>query len=187
MVFGNMGDDSGTGVAFTRDPNTGEKELYGEYLINAQGEDVVAGIRTPAKIAQIVAGDARDLRRQFAEIAQRWRSTTRDAGPRVHHRAGKLWMLQTRWQAHGRRRCQDRRGHGARGPDQQGGGRISGVEPNQVYQLLLPRFDREGQERAVREGQLLATGLNASPGAASGAAVFDADTAPRSWARRARR
>src|SRR5258707_6799682 len=94
MVFGNMGDDSGTGVAFTRDPNTGEKTLYGEYLVNAQGEDVVAGIRTPSKIAQLKR-DMPAAYAQFEKIAQRLRKHYRDGqGPHVTIEAGKDLMLQ---------------------------------------------------------------------------------------------
>src|SRR5438552_9843733 len=96
MVFGNMGDDSGTGVAFTRDPNTGEKILYGEYLVNAQGEDVVAGIRTPSKIAQL----KREMPKayaQFEKIAQRLEKHYRDAQDlEFTIERGKLYMLQTR-------------------------------------------------------------------------------------------
>ncbi len=87
MVFGNMGDDSGTGVAFTRDPNTGEKVLFGEYLTNAQGEDVVAGIRTAPRIAQMADGDARGLRGVPAHRPAARAALPRRPGPRVHHRA----------------------------------------------------------------------------------------------------
>ena len=87
MVFGNMGDDSGTGVAFTRDPNTGEKVLYGEYLTNAQGEDVVAGIRTPQKISQLQDRHARGLRRVRAHRPAAREALPRRPGPRVHDRA----------------------------------------------------------------------------------------------------
>ena len=87
MVFGNMGDDSGTGVAFTRDPNTGEKVLYGEYLTNAQGEDVVAGIRTPPKIAQMRDRHARGLRRVPGDRRALEQPLPRRPGPRVHDRA----------------------------------------------------------------------------------------------------
>jgi pyruvate,orthophosphate dikinase len=96
MVFGNMGDDSGTGVAFTRDPNTGEKVLYGEYLTNAQGEDVVAGIRTPQKISNL----ARDLPQayaEFQEIAERLERHYRDVQDlEFTIERGRLYMLQTR-------------------------------------------------------------------------------------------
>src|SRR5205823_13610419 len=96
MVFGNMGDDSGTGVAFTRDPNTGAKELYGEYLTNAQGEDVVAGIRTPSKIAQMKK-DLPKAYTDFAQIAKRLEKHYRDAQDlEFTIERGKLYMLQTR-------------------------------------------------------------------------------------------
>src|SRR5207237_9132731 len=95
MVYGTMGDDSGTGVAFTRDPNTGEKVLYGEYLTNAQGEDVVAGIRTPSKIAQM----KKDLPKAYAEfdrIAKRLERHYRDAQDlEFTIERGKLYMPQT--------------------------------------------------------------------------------------------
>src|SRR5262249_22516403 len=96
MVFGNMGADSGTGVAFTRNPSTGEKKLYGEYLLNAQGEDVVAGIRTPQPITKLEQ-DLPDVYQQFSDIAQRLESHYRDVQDMeftIEHR--KLFMLQTR-------------------------------------------------------------------------------------------
>ena len=97
MVFGNMGDDSGTGVAFTRDPNTGEKVLYGEYLTNAQGEDVVAGIRTPQPISQMQRRAARRLRASSSEIAERLERHYRDVQDlEFTIERGRLYMLQTR-------------------------------------------------------------------------------------------
>ena len=96
MVFGNMGDDSGTGVAFTRDPNTGEQVLYGEYLTNAQGEDVVAGIRTPAKISQM-RDELPEVYQQFTEIAERLEQHYHDMQDlEFTIERGKLYMLQTR-------------------------------------------------------------------------------------------
>src|SRR5262245_19547903 len=96
MVFGNMGDDSGTGVAFTRDPNTGENVLYGEYLTNAQGEDVVAGIRTPAKISQLER-DMPDAYRQFREIGKQLEAHYRNVQDlEFTIERGRLYMLQTR-------------------------------------------------------------------------------------------
>ncbi len=177
MVFGNMGGDSGTGVAFTRDPNTGEKTLYGEYLANAQGEDVVAGIRTPEPIAQL-AQEMPEIYRQFVEITQRLEKHYREMQDlEFTVERGKLWMLQTRT---GKRTAKaavkiavDMVAEELISKQEA----VLRVETGQVYQLLLPRFDEKDKERAVREGQLLGTGLNASPGAASGAAVFDADTA----------
>ncbi|MDI7276367.1 MAG: pyruvate, phosphate dikinase, partial [Anaerolineae bacterium] len=182
MVFGNMGYDSGTGVAFTRDPRTGEKVIYGEYLPNAQGEDVVAGIRTPKRIAQL-AEEMPDVYRQFEEIAQRLERHYRDMQDlEFTIERGKLWMLQTR---RGQRTAAAAvkiavdMVHEDLITRQEA---VQRVEPGQVYQLLLPRFDEEDKQRAAEEGALLGRGLNASPGAASGVAVFDADTAE-AWGR----
>ena len=177
MVFGNMGDDSGTGVAFTRDPRTGEKVLYGEYLPNAQGEDVVAGIRTPKKISEL-AREMPAVYRQFEEIAQRLEKHYRDMQDlEFTVERGKLWMLQTR---SGKRTAAaavkvavDMVREGLITKQEA----VQRVEPLQVYQLLLPRFDEEDKKRATDQGALLGRGLNASPGAASGMAVFDPDTA----------
>ncbi|HVD51169.1 MAG TPA: pyruvate, phosphate dikinase, partial [Candidatus Udaeobacter sp.] len=177
MVFGNMGDDSGTGVAFTRDPNTGAKELYGEYLTNAQGEDVVAGIRTPSKIAQM----KKDLPAAYAEfekIAKRLEKHYRDAQDlEFTIERGKLYMLQTRsakrTAAAAIKIATDMVKEGLITKDEA----IQRVEPAQVEQLLLPRFDQKEVESARSAGRYLAKGLNASPGAATGRAVFDADRA----------
>jgi pyruvate,orthophosphate dikinase len=177
MVFGNMGDDSGTGVAFTRDPNTGEKVLYGEYLTNAQGEDVVAGIRTPSKIAQM----KKDLPKAYAEfdrIAKRLEKHYRDAQDlEFTIERGKLYMLQTRsakrTAAAAVKIATDMVREGLITKDEA----LRRVEPAQVEQLLLPRFDQKEVERARSAGRYLAKGLNASPGAATGRAVFDADRA----------
>jgi len=177
MVFGNMGYDSGTGVAFTRDPSTGEKVLYGEYLPNAQGEDVVAGIRTPKRIAQL-AQEMPEVYKQFEEIAQRLERHYREMQDlEFTVERGKLWMLQTR---RGQRTAAaavkiavDMVHEGLITKEEA----VQRVEPAQVYQLLLPRFDERDKQRAADEGALLGRGLNASPGAASGMAVFDADTA----------
>jgi pyruvate,orthophosphate dikinase len=177
MVFGNMGDDSGTGVAFTRDPNTGEKVLYGEYLTNAQGEDVVAGIRTPAKIAQM----KKDLPKAYAEfdkIAKRLEKHYRDAQDlEFTIERGKLFMLQTRsakrTAAAAVKIATDMVREGLITKDEA----LRRVEPAQVEQLLLPRFDQKEVDRARGAGRYLAKGLNASPGAATGRAVFDADRA----------
>ena len=177
MVFGNMGNDSGTGVAFTRDPNTGSKELYGEYLTNAQGEDVVAGIRTPSKIAQM----KKDLPAAYAEfekIAKRLEKHYRDAQDlEFTIERGKLYMLQTRsakrTAAAAIKIATDMVKEGLITKDEA----IQRVEPAQVEQLLLPRFDQKEVESARAAGRYLAKGLNASPGAATGRAVFDADRA----------
>ncbi|HZY45623.1 MAG TPA: pyruvate, phosphate dikinase [Anaerolineae bacterium] len=173
MVFGNMGNDSGTGVAFTRNPSTGDQALYGEFLINAQGEDVVAGIRTPKKIAQ--------LKDEMPKVYDQFLKT--GAMLEKHYREvqdleftverGKLWMLQTRT---GKRTAQaaikiavDMVKENLISKEEA----LQRIEPMQINQLLLPRFDEEAKKKAG----VLAKGLNASPGAATGLAVFDADTA----------
>ena len=177
MVFGNMGNDSGTGVAFTRDPSTGEEHLYGEYLLNAQGEDVVAGIRTPSKIERL----QQELPRvydQFQEIARRLEQHYHDMQDlEFTVEKGHLYMLQTR---SAKRTAQaavkaavDMVEEGLISEQEA----VKRVDPFQVYQLLLPRFDEEEKKRAEKEGRLLGKGLNASPGAASGKAIFDADRA----------
>ncbi len=177
MVFGNMGSDSGTGVAFTRNPSTGEKKLYGEYLLNAQGEDVVAGIRTPSPISRLES-DLPHVYQQFQAIAQRLEQHYRD----MHDleftvEKGKLYMLQTRSAkrnaAAAVKVAVDMVEEGLITPEEA----VQRVEPSQVYQLLLPRFDEEEKKRAEKEGRLLAKGLNASPGAAFGKAIFDANRA----------
>jgi pyruvate, orthophosphate dikinase len=177
MVFGNMGTDSGTGVAFTRNPSTGEKVLYGEYLLNAQGEDVVAGIRTPSKISRL-QDDMPHVYEQFQQIAQKLEQHYRDMQDlEFTVEKGQLYMLQTR---SAKRNAQaavkvavDMVAEGLISEEEA----VKRVEPSQVYQLLLPRFDDEEKKKASQEGRLLAKGLNASPGAATGKAVFDADTA----------
>ena len=177
MVFGNMGWDSGTGVAFTRNPSTGEKTLYGEFLINAQGEDVVAGIRTPEPIARL-QDELPQVAQQFKEIAQRLEQAYRDVQDMEFTvERGKLYMLQTRA---GKRTAQaavkiavDMVHEGLITPEEA----IMRVEPSHVVQLLLPRFDPEAKDEAVAAGRLLARGLNASPGAAVGAAIFDPEKA----------
>ncbi len=177
MVFGNMGDDSGTGVAFTRDPNTGEKSLYAEYLTNAQGEDVVAGIRTPKKIAELER-QMPEVYQQFADIAQKLERHYRDAQDlEFTVERGKLYMLQTRSAKRtgvaAVKIAVDMANEGLITQDEA----LQRVEPNQVYQLLLPRLDPKEVAKAHQNGQFLTKGLNASPGAASGLAVFDADSA----------
>ena len=125
MVFGNMGDDCGTGVAFTRDPATGENVFYGEYLINAQGEDVVAGIRTPKKIAELQK-DMPEVYKQLDDIRDKLEKHYRDVQDiEFTVQKGKLWMLQTR---NGKRTGFAgralRRGHGRGRPDHQGRGAL---------------------------------------------------------------
>ncbi|NOT07189.1 MAG: pyruvate, phosphate dikinase [Gemmatimonadales bacterium] len=171
MVYGNMGEDSGTGVAFTRDPSTGERVLYGEYLLNAQGEDVVSGIRTPEPISRLrerMPEAYADLERVSRTLERHFRDV-QDLEFTIER--GHLYMLQTR-------RAQ-RSGHAAVrcAVEMVDEGQISEEEavaripPNDLNQLLHPTIDPKAQP------DLVATGLPASPGAASGAAVFDADSA----------
>jgi pyruvate,orthophosphate dikinase len=175
MVFGNMGEDSGTGVAFTRDPNTGDNALFGEYLTNAQGEDVVAGIRTPEKIAHM--RDAMpEVYGQFEEIARRLEGHYRDMQDlEFTIERGTLYMLQTR---SGKRTAPaavkiavDMVNEGVLTKEEA----LQRVDPAQIVQLLLPRFDEAAKERMG--DKLLGKGLNASPGAAVGQAIFDPDRA----------
>jgi len=177
MVFGNMGNDSGTGVAFTRDVATGEKMTYGEFLMNAQGEDVVAGVRTPIKIAKMKTQSPR-IYKEFVTLATRIEKHYRDAMDiEFTIERGTLYILQCRV---GKRTA---RAAVRIAVEMVGEKLISKaeavmrVEPDQINQLLLPDFDPKEKERAEKEGRLLAKGLNASPGAASGAAVFTADKA----------
>ena len=179
MVFGNMGDDSGTGVAFTRDPNTGEKVLYGEYLTNAQGEDVVAGIRTAPKIAQM-AVEMPAVYAEFQRIGQQLEQHYRDVQDlEFTIERGKLYMLQTRsakrTAAAAVKIAVDMVAEGI--IDKKTA--LGRIEPAQVDQLLRDQFDPKAREGSTR----IAKGLNASPGAAVGRAVFDADTAVE-WAAR---
>src|SRR5260370_3630718 len=140
MVFGNMGGDSGTGVAFTRNPSTGEDVLYGEYLLNAQGEDVVAGIRTPSKISKL-AEDLPHVFEEFQQIAQRLEKHYHDMQDlEFTVERGKLYMLQTR---SAKRTAQaavkvavDMVEEGLIGEEEA----VEGVDPPQVYWLRLPRF-----------------------------------------------
>jgi pyruvate,orthophosphate dikinase len=177
MVFGNMGNDSATGVAFTRNPSTGEKELYGEYLINAQGEDVVAGIRTPKKLAEMKI-ELPALYDEFAAIAQRLETHYRDVQDMEFTiEKGRLYMLQTR---NGKRTIQaavkiavDLANEGVISQEEA----LTQVDANQLPQLLLPSFDPADKAEAKKQNRLLATGLNASPGAATGIAVFNPDEA----------
>ncbi|MDP9266656.1 MAG: pyruvate, phosphate dikinase, partial [Chloroflexota bacterium] len=177
MVFGNMGDDSGTGVAFTRDPNTGEHVLYGEYLLNAQGEDVVAGIRTPEKIATLRT-QLPSVYRQFEQIAKKLERHYRDVQDlEFTIERGKLYMLQTRAAKRTARAAVKIATDMVRERVLNRDEALQRVEPAQVEQLLLPGFDPREVEAARTAGRYLAKGLNASPGAATGKAVFDADRA----------
>ncbi|MCS7247360.1 MAG: pyruvate, phosphate dikinase [Anaerolineales bacterium] len=177
MVFGNMGWNSGTGVAFTRDPATGEKKLYGEYLLNAQGEDVVAGIRNTEKIEKL-ATEMPEVYQQFLEICdklERHYKEMQDVEFTIEN--GKLWMLQTR---SGKRTARaavkiavDMANEGLISKEEA----VLRVTPENVDTLLHPQFDEKAKEEAKKEGRLYATGVNASPGAAVGRVYFDADTA----------
>ncbi len=173
MVFGNMGDDSGTGVAFTRDPNTGERVLFGEYLTNAQGEDVVAGVRTAPKISQM-AEDMPAVYDEFQKIGQQLESHYRDVQDlEFTIERGKLYMLQTRsakrTAAAAVRIAVDMVEDGTITKEEA----VGRIETAQVDQLLRAQFDPGARQKAER----IAKGLNASPGAAVGKAVFDADVA----------
>jgi len=177
MVFGNMGKDSGTGVAFTRNPATGEDEVYGEYLLNAQGEDVVAGIRTPSPIVDM-AEDMPEQHGEFLRICDLLEQHYRDVQDvEFTVERGKLWMLQTRTgkrtAAAATKIAVDMVNEGLITKEEA----LMRVTPEQVNQFLHPRFDPDEVEKARKAGKLLATGLNASPGAATGVAIFDADTA----------
>ncbi len=177
MVFGNMGWDSGSGVAFTRDPSTGEKQIYGEYLLNAQGEDVVAGIRTPHEIAEMEE-ELPEEYKQFLEICDLLERHYRDVQDvEFTIERGKLWMLQTRTgkrtAAAAAKIAVDMVKEGLITREEA----LMRVTPAQVDQFLHPRFDPEAKTKAQEEGNLLAVGLNASPGAATGVAIFDADKA----------
>jgi pyruvate, orthophosphate dikinase len=175
MVFGNMDEQSATGVCFTRNPSTGEKLLYGEYLINAQGEDVVAGTRTPNKIDDM----RKSLPKVYEELlqtAQRLENHYRDVQDiEFTVEKGKLFLLQTRT---GKRTgaaavkiAVDMAGEGIIDQDEA----LLRVDPLKLNELLLPSFVPEEKEKAKKEGRHLATGLNASPGAAIGKIVFTAD------------
>src|SRR5688572_26793723 len=185
MVFGNMGDTSATGVAFTRNPSTGEKALYGEFLVNAQGEDVVAGIRTPqniTEVARIEAGsDKPSLQKimpetfaSFVAISDKLEKHYRDMQDlEFTIERGKLWMLQTR---SGKRTAKaalkiavDMAGEGLITKEEA----IGRIEPGSLDQLLHPTLDPEAERR------LVARGLPASPGAATGEVVFTAEEAER--------
>jgi pyruvate,orthophosphate dikinase len=173
MVFGNMGDDSGTGVAFTRNPSTGEKKLYGEFLMNAQGEDVVAGIRTPQTIDQL-AQVMPEVYNQFAEIADRLENHYRDMQDMEFTiEKGTLYMLQTR---NGKRTAQaalkvavDLVKEGLCTKEEA----LLKIEAKQLDSLLHPQFDAE----AIAVAKEVAVGLPASPGAACGAVYFTAEDA----------
>ena len=177
MAFGNMGDDCGTGVAFTRDPATGEKGLFGEFLTNAQGEDVVAGVRTPMKIAEM-EDKFPEAFEEFKKVCKTLEDHYRDMQDMeftVEH--GKLYMLQTR---NGKRTAKaalkiacDLVDEGMRTEEEA----VSMIDPRNLDTLLHPQFE----DKALKEAKPIGKGLGASPGAASGQIVFSAEDAEK-WA-----
>src|SRR3990172_3210383 len=179
MVFGNMGWNSGTGVAFTRDPATGERKMYGDYLLNAQGEDVVAGIRNTRKI-EYLGEELPEAYQQFLEICDKLERHYREMQDvEFTIEKSKLWMLQTR---NGKRTAKaavriavDMANEGLITRQEA----ILRVRPDDVDTLLHPQFDFNAKAQAAKEGTLYASGVNASPGAAVGQVYFDADTAER--------
>lgn len=185
MVFGNMGENSGTGVAFTRNPSTGERKLFGDYLMNAQGEDVVAGIRTPIAISNLAA-ENKAVFDQFNDIVSKLEKHYREMQDvEFTIERGKLWMLQTR---NGKRTARAAIRIAVEMADD---GLISReeavmrVSTEHVLQLLHPQFDADEKAKARKNGSLIATGVNASPGAAVGVAAFDADLAEK-WGKAGR-
>ena len=180
MVFGNMGDDCATGVAFTRDPATGENVFYGEYLVNAQGEDVVAGVRTPKKIAEMandtIIGAAYKELEKVRKTLEKNFGDVQDFEFTIEKK--KLYMLQTR---NGKRTAlayvkiaHDMVKEKLMTPEHA----IKSGDPEALNQLLQPIFDRKAlMKQAKKEGRLMATGLPAGPGAASGSVVFTAGKA----------
>ncbi|MDO4218491.1 MAG: pyruvate, phosphate dikinase [Synergistaceae bacterium] len=171
MVFGNLGDDCGTGVCFTRSPSSGENKLFGEYLINAQGEDVVAGIRTPAPIASL-ANDMPDIYKQFYDIAkglEKHYADAQDIEFTVEH--GRLFILQTR---NGKRTAASAVRVAVEMLEEgliDEKTAVSRVTPEQIEMLLHPQFNAKAKRTVI------AKALPASPGAAVGKVVFDADEA----------
>ncbi len=173
MVFGNMGNTSGTGVAFTRNPSTGDNGIYGEYLINAQGEDVVAGIRTPQPITRL-AEDLPDCYKQFIEIANKLENHYLDMQDMEFTiQEGKLYFLQTR---NGKRTAPaaikiacDLVDEGKITPQEA----VLRIDAKSLDQLLHPTFD----PKALKEGKVIGAALPASPGAAAGKVYFTADEA----------
>jgi len=176
MVFGNMGWDSGTGVAFTRNPSTGERVLYGDYLLNAQGEDVVAGIRNTEKIATLGEHLA-EANKQFLEVVKTLEihyKDMQDVEFTIEH--GRLWMLQCR---NGKRTAKaavkiavDMVNEGLITKEEA----IGRVTTDNVDTLLHPQSSTETKTKAKKDGRFFASGVNASPGAAVGQVYFDADT-----------
>lgn len=177
MVFGNMGEDSGTGVAFTRDAANGENVFYGEYLFNAQGEDVVAGTRTPLPIAELKKDNPKIYNEliKYRSILEKHYKDMMDVEFTIQQ--GKLWMLQCRV---GKRTgfaavkmAVDMVNEKLISKEQA----IMRIEPNQLNQLLRPVFDPEEKKKAIASGRFLTKGLNAGPGAASGKIALSAEDA----------
>lgn len=173
MVFGNMGETSGTGVAFTRNPATGENEIFGEYLINAQGEDVVAGIRTPQPIAKLKE-DLPQCYEEFMSIARKLEKHYKDMQDMEFTiEQGKLYFLQTR---NGKRTAQSALKIAVDLVEErtlQKEEALLKVDPKQLDTLLHPNFD----EKELKAAEVIATGLPASPGAACGRVYFTAEEA----------
>jgi len=177
MVFGNMGWDSGTGVAFTRNPSDGERKVFGEYLLNAQGEDVVAGIRNTEHIDKMVE-PLPTAYHQFMDICAILEKHYKDMQDMEFTiERGKLWMLQTR---NGKRTAKaaikiavDMVNEGLITKQDA----LQRVTPKQVDAMLHPQFDENGKKTAKKAGRFFASGVNASPGAAVGQIYFDADLA----------
>lgn len=177
MVFGNMGEDSGTGVAFTRDPATGKNVFYGEYLFNAQGEDVVAGVRTPNAIGDLKKDNPK-IYKELDNIRLKLEKHYKDMmDVEFTIQQGKLWMLQAR--------VGKRTGFAAiqiavdmvREKLISKNEALMRIEPEQLNQLLRPIFDLNQKQAAISKGNLLAKGLNAGPGAATGKIAFSAQDA----------
>lgn len=183
MVFGNMGEDSGTGVAFTRNAATGENAFYGEYLMNAQGEDVVAGTRTPLPISMLAEANPKIYKEldKIRKVLERHYRDMMDIEFTIQQ--GTLYMLQCRAGKRtafaaikiavdmvGEKLISDKEA-------------LQRIEPDQLNQLLRPVFDLKEKETVIRNGRLLAKGLNAGPGAASGRVVFNAPDAEE-WKKR---
>jgi len=183
MVFGNMGEDSGTGVAFTRNAATGENAFYGEYLMNAQGEDVVAGTRTPLPISMLAEANPKIYKEldKIRKILERHYRDMMDIEFTIQQ--GTLYMLQCRAGKRtafaaikiavdmvGEKLISDKEA-------------LQRIEPDQLNQLLRPVFDLKEKETVIKNGRLLAKGLNAGPGAASGRVVFNAPDAEE-WKKR---
>ncbi len=177
MVFGNTGPDSGTGVLFTRDPSTGVRRIYGEYLANAQGEDVVAGVRTPQPVAQMKHTHS-EVYEQLMGLAQLLETHYRDIQDvEFTIEQGRLFILQTRNAARtpaaSVKSAVDMAGEGLINRTEA----IQRVQPDEINRLLVPRFDQQARADAVSAGSLIARGTPASPGAAAGAVYFNANEA----------